>query len=141
MKCNNAETFSKKRTLKLLFHSSILLCINIFCINISLDKNNDLSLMGAHQMLHILLESTRVGFKYTFCYQMQLGQIKSTAFPDFNSNTTTNFQFKYKCTAIFYSNMILENTLPFFKFDSNTGPCFYYSSSVSVWVEFCLWLD
>ena len=57
---------------------------------------------------------TRVGFKYTFCNQIQLSQIKYKyiAFPDFNSKATTNFKYKY--TAIFYSN-----TLPFLKFELN----------------------
>ena len=47
---------------------------------------------------------TKVGSKYTFWDQMQiqLGQIKFKyiAFPDFNSNIITNFQFKYKYTVI-----------------------------------------
>ena len=47
---------------------------------------------------------------------------KYIAFIDFNSNTITNFQFKYKHTAIFYSNTIQVHW--HFKYDSNTWPMF-----------------
>ena len=47
-------------------------------------------------------------------------QFKYIAFLDFNSNTITNFQFKYKYTAILFKYDSV--TLPFLKFDSNTRP-------------------
>ena len=42
----------------------------------------------------------RVGSKYAFRDQIQLGQIKYVAFLDFNSNKM--FQLKYNCIAVFY---------------------------------------